>query len=165
MIPMEIDFILNGRAVTGKVSGNLLLADYLREHLDLKGAKIGCSRGACGSCTVLVNNIPIAACSYFAFQLDGKSVLTIEGLERDTTLHDLQQAFIEHAAFQCGYCTSGMILVLKAMLDHEPNPSRDTVVEWISSNICRCTGYAQIIAAAEAIIAMRANTGPTEAVS
>jgi aerobic carbon-monoxide dehydrogenase small subunit len=103
----------------------------------------------CGSCTVLVDGTPVAACSKFAFQIDGSRVTTVEGLGAGGALDPVQQAFVDNAAFQCGYCTSGMILLSKALLAHDPDPDRATIVEWLSSNVCRCTGYTQIIAAVE----------------
>ena len=115
----------------------------------LTGTRVGCSRGVCGACVALVDGVPAATCSMFAFQLEGCEVQTIEGLEQDGQLHPVQQAFIEQGAFQCGYCTSGMVLLTKALLQRHPRPDRATITEWISSNVCRCTGYAQIIAAVE----------------
>jgi carbon-monoxide dehydrogenase small subunit len=146
---IAITFELNGERKRAAVKSNMLLVDYLRDHEQLKGAKIGCSRGVCGSCTVLIDGTPVAACSKFAFQIDAAKVTTVEGLANGDTLDYVQQAFIDNAAFQCGYCTSGMILLTKALLAQHPNPDRATVVEWLSSNVCRCTGYAQIIAAVE----------------
>jgi carbon-monoxide dehydrogenase small subunit len=146
---LAITFELNGERRNSIVAGNTLLIDYLREIEQLKGAKIGCSRGVCGSCTVLIDGIPVAACSKFAFQIDGAAITTIEGLTKGSILDPVQQAFVENAAFQCGYCTPGMILIAKALLERNPNPDRDTIIDWISSNICRCTGYAQIITAVE----------------
>jgi carbon-monoxide dehydrogenase small subunit len=125
------------------------LADLLRDDLGLKGTKIGCSRGVCGACVALVNGEPVAGCSTFAFQAHGCNVVSIEGLAKDGAMHAIQQAFIARSAFQCGYCTAGMILVTKALLDRHPNPDRATIVEWLSSIVCRCTGYALIIEAVE----------------
>jgi carbon-monoxide dehydrogenase small subunit len=142
-------FTLNGAEKQATVAPNLLLVDFLRDSEQLKGAKIGCSRGVCGSCTVLIDGTPVAACSTFAFQVDGRNVVTVEGLSQNGTLDPVQQAFIDNAAFQCGYCTPGMILMTKALLAENKSPDRATIVEWLSSNVCRCTGYAQIIAAVE----------------
>jgi carbon-monoxide dehydrogenase small subunit len=146
---ISIQFTLNGVGRQVVVPANMLLVDFLRDNEQLKGAKIGCSRGVCGSCTVLIDGTPVAACSTFAFQADGRSVFTVEGLARGGALDPVQQAFIDNAAFQCGYCTSGMILMTKALLAENKAPDRATIVEWLSSNVCRCTGYAQIIAAVE----------------
>lgn len=146
---VSIRFTLNGIDKQTSVAPNMLLVDFLRDNEQLKGAKIGCSRGVCGSCTVLIDGTPVAACSAFAFQADGRSVVTVEGLAQGGALDPVQQAFIDNAAFQCGYCTSGMILMTKALLAENESPDRATIVEWLSSNVCRCTGYAQIIAAVE----------------
>ncbi len=156
MSDIAISFQLNGESRSVAVAPNQVLIDYLRDHEQLKGARIGCSRGVCGACTVLVDGIPVAACSKFAFQIDQAEVITIEGLADGDRLDPVQQAFVDHAAFQCGYCTSGMILLTKALLARHANPDRATIVEWLSSNVCRCTGYAQIIAAVEDAAARQA---------
>lgn len=149
MNDVEIAYVLNGEPTRDTVAPNTLLVDHLRQTHHLKGTKIGCARGVCGACTVLIGDKPVAACSTFAFQVDGAAVTTIEGIARGGTLDPVQQAFVDNAAFQCGYCTSGMILLTKALLARHPDPDRATIVEWLSSNVCRCTGYAQIIAAVE----------------
>lgn len=149
MSDIAITFDLNGERKHAIVAPNTLLVDYLREAEQLKGAKIGCSRGVCGSCTVLIDGVPVAACSKFAFQIDETSVVTIEGLAKGDQLDPVQQAFVDNTAFQCGYCTSGMILMTKALLTQNSSPDRATIIDWLSSNVCRCTGYAQIIAAVE----------------
>jgi aerobic carbon-monoxide dehydrogenase small subunit len=137
---------VNGRNEDLVVPSRLTLLELLRDRLRLRGTKLSCSRAVCGSCTVLVDGIPTASCAAFAFQVEGTSITTIEGLQRsDGELHPIQQAFIDHSAFQCGYCTSGMIMLTKALLDRTPSPGRDEVVKWLSSNICRCTGYSMII--------------------
>ena len=149
MSDIQINFKLNGVSRHASVPPNLLLVDFLRDCEQLKGSKIGCSRGVCGSCTVLIDGRPVAACSTFAFQADGRSLVTIEGLAQGGKLDPVQQAFVDNSAFQCGYCTSGMVLMTKALLAEEANPDRATIIDWLSSNVCRCTGYAQIIAAVE----------------
>ena len=154
-----VDFMLNGESRYDLVQPNSVLADYLRDTCQLKGAKIGCSRGVCGACTVLLDGRPVASCSIFTFQINGASVTTIEGLAHDGKLDPVQQAFVDHAAFQCGYCTAGMVLLVKAMLAETPNPDRETIVDWISSNVCRCTGYAQIIAAIEDVVSRTKGAG------
>ena len=154
-----VDFMLNGESRYDLVQPNSVLADYLRDTCQLKGAKIGCSRGVCGACTVLLDGRPVASCSTFTFQINGASVTTIEGLAHDGKLDPVQQAFVDHAAFQCGYCTAGMVLLVKAMLAETPNPDRETIVDWISSNVCRCTGYAQIIAAIEDVVSRTKGAG------
>lgn len=138
-------FTLNGNACSRQVPVQRTAADLLRDDLDLKGTRIGCSRGVCGACVVLVDGVPSATCSMFAFQLHGSEVETIEGLQGAGGLHPIQQAFIDAGAFQCGYCTSGMVLLTKALLAVHPQPSRARVIEWISSNVCRCTGYTHIV--------------------
>lgn len=149
MNDVSVQFTLNGAPKQALVPPNLLLVDFLRDREQLKGAKIGCSRGVCGACTVLIDGVPVAACSAFTFQVDGRSVVTVEGLAQGAALDPVQQAFIDNAAFQCGYCTSGMILMTKVLLAENKDPDHATIVEWLSSNVCRCTGYAQIIAAVE----------------
>jgi aerobic carbon-monoxide dehydrogenase small subunit len=159
MTDMTVTFILNGQSRTQRVATSALLIDHLHDEHGARGAKIGCSRGVCGACTVLLDGRPAAACSVFAFQVDGRDVVTIEGISADAN-DPVQQAFADHAAFQCGYCTPGMILLVKAMLAHHRNPDRSTIVEWLSSNVCRCTGYLQIIAAVEDIVAKLNGAAP-----
>jgi len=122
------------------------LLDVLRRE-GYVGAKRGCETGACGACTVLVNGKPIDSCLMFAAQADGKDILTIEGLAEGDQLHPLQEAFLDHGAVQCGYCTPGMILSTKALLDHNPDPTETQVREMLSGNLCRCTGYTKPVAA------------------
>lgn len=145
----ELRFMLNGVQQAHRVPVERTAADLLRDGLRLTGTRIGCSRGVCGACTVLVDGLPAATCSLFAFQLHGCTVSTIEGLAQGAQLHPVQQAFIDQGALQCGYCTPGMVLLTKALLEQHPRPDRTTISEWISSNVCRCTGYAQIIDAVE----------------
>ena len=141
---------LNGAPKACNVPVERTLADLLHDDLGLTGTKLGCSRGVCGSCVTLVDGRPVASCSTFAFQVHGCDVLSIEGLAgSDGRLHPIQQAFVERSAFQCGYCTAGMVLLTKVLLDRYPDPSRDLIVEWISSNVCRCTGYALIVEAVQ----------------
>ena len=142
---MEIAFTLNGAPCRRTIPVERTAADLLRDDLALTGTRIGCSRGVCGACVALVDGVPSATCSMFAFQLQGSEVETIEGLQGENGLHPIQQAFIDAGAFQCGYCTSGMVLLTKALLAAHSQPSRELVVEWISSNVCRCTGYAHIV--------------------
>lgn len=130
------------------------LLDFLREDLDLTGAKNGCGIGACGACTVLLDGRPVKACNLTVRDVDGKELLTIEGMARpDGTLHPLQQAFIDHGAIQCGYCTPGMVLTAHAFLSGNPAPTRAAIRKAINPNLCRCTGYQQIIDAIEAAAA------------
>ena len=124
------------------------LSYVLREELDLIGTKEGCLGGHCGACTVLIDGKAVMSCLYLAMKAQGKDILTIEGLKRDDgSLHPLQEAFIEHFAVQCGYCTPGIIMTAKAMLDENPNPTEEEVRERLNGNVCRCTGYTKIVEA------------------
>lgn len=147
---MKLQFTLNGGSREVECEPQETLAEVLRNTLNLNGTKVSCEVQVCGACTVLVDGVPISACTYLAYEARGKSVVTIEGLERpDGTLHPLQQAFIDEFAFQCGYCTPGMIMSAKALLDENPQPSRDEIIHHMDGNICRCTGYVPIVAAIE----------------
>ena len=143
----EISFTLNKEAIKLEVVPNKTLLEMIREDLDLTGAKEGCGAGECGACTVLVNGKPVNACLMLAVEADGKDIITIEGLATETELDELQQSFIDHAALQCGYCTPGMIMSGKALLIENPTPTEAEVIDAISGNLCRCTGYKKIIEA------------------
>tara|TARA_B100000315_G_C14477507_1_gene541328 strand:- start:607 stop:1080 length:474 start_codon:yes stop_codon:yes gene_type:complete len=143
MIPLR--FRLNGQDCNASVAPNELLIDFIRERLSLTGTKRSCDLGVCGSCTVIVEGKAVSSCSMLAFQVEGKSVLTIEGLDRDGKLHPLQEAFIQCGGFQCGFCTPGMILLAKTLLDENPHPTALEIREYMDANICRCTGYEMII--------------------
>jgi aerobic-type carbon monoxide dehydrogenase small subunit (CoxS/CutS family) len=139
---------LNGRAVEVDCEPADTLAEVLRNQLNLNGTKVSCEVQVCGACTVLVENLPVSACTYLAYEARSKIVTTIEGLENaDGSLHPLQQAFIDEFAFQCGYCTPGMIMSAKSLLDENPRPTRDEIIHYMDGNICRCTGYMPIVAA------------------
>ena len=145
---MKIQFQLNGRAVEVEFEAQETLAEVLRQRLNLTGTKISCEVQVCGACTVLVDGLPVSACTLLAYEVRNRQVLTIEGLaSADGTLHPIQQAFIDEFAFQCGYCTPGMILATKALLDENPAPSVAEIKEYMDGNICRCTGYLPIIKA------------------
>jgi aerobic-type carbon monoxide dehydrogenase small subunit (CoxS/CutS family) len=139
------NFRINGQGYEAIITPNLTLSELLREKLDLTGTKRACEVGQCGSCTVLVEGRPTLACSTLAISVREKEILTIEGLARGGRLHPLQQAFIDHGAIQCGFCTPGMILMAKAMLDENLSPTREQVKEALGGNLCRCTGYVKII--------------------
>jgi len=133
---------------------NLTLLDAMRDSLELTGTKRGCDQGACGSCTVLVDQRPVLACLTLAVDVEGARISTIEDLSRNGELHPLQQAFIDHGAIQCGFCTPGVILSAKALLDANPRPSEEEIRIALSGNLCRCTGYAKIITAVRAAAGM-----------
>ena len=148
---VNLSFNLNNKNYKSiKVPTCLTLADLLRDEFNLRGTNLSCNQGVCGSCTVLIDNKPIAACHTFAFEIEGKHIRTIEGLESAVgTLDPVQESFAELSAFQCGYCTPGMIMLSRALLDHNEDPTEEMIKEWISSNICRCTGYSMIIEAVQ----------------
>jgi carbon-monoxide dehydrogenase small subunit len=152
---VDVTFCVNGREMSADVPTNKTLADFLRDDLYLTGCRIACDGGVCGACTVLVDGSPATACSTFAFEIDKSSVETIEGLAGpDGSLHTIQQAFLKSDAFQCGFCTSGFILSVKALLEMHPSPDERTIREWLKANICRCTGYKSIIDATRLASAM-----------
>jgi carbon-monoxide dehydrogenase small subunit len=138
---------VNGDVYELSVEPNQTLLDVLREELALTGTKKGCDSGACGACTVIVDGEPILSCMTFAVRCQTKEILTIEGLAEGTNLHPIQEAFIKSGAIQCGYCTPGMVLSAKALLDENPFPSEEEVRLAIAGNFCRCTGYKKIVAA------------------
>ncbi len=152
----SITLVVNGHRVALAVPTHALLLDVLRDRLDLKGAKRSCDMQVCGACTVLVGGAPVSACSYLAVEADGCEVLTVEGLGTPDALHPLQQAFVEHGAVQCGFCTSGMLLSAKALLDEDPSPTEADVLHHLRGNLCRCTGYRKIV---DAILACAAQSG------
>lgn len=142
-----IALTINGQSYDVVVEPRMTLLDVLRDNLGLTGVKKGCDLGNCGSCTVLVEGKPVLACLLLAIEAQGKAIVTIEGLARNGQLHPLQQAFIDYSALQCGFCTPGMILSAKALLDKNPQPTEEEVKEAISGNFCRCTGYTNIVEA------------------
>jgi len=150
MKKVSISFTLNGDEVSAEVPITWTLLQTLREVFELTGAKEGCGVGECGACTVIVDNQTVNACIFPAPEIDGRHVTTIEGLQgREGKLDPLQTAFLENNGVQCGFCTSGMIMSAKSLLNHNPGPSEDEIREAISGNICRCTGYVQIVESIE----------------
>jgi carbon-monoxide dehydrogenase small subunit len=147
---LPLTLVVNGRELFLAVEPHLTLLDLLRDRLALKGAKRSCDLQVCGACTVLVDGRAVSSCTFLAYEAGGASVLTIEGMADGDRLHPLQQSFIDNGALQCGFCTPGMILSAKALLDEIPRPTEDQVKEYMKGNICRCTGYKKI---AEAILA------------
>jgi carbon-monoxide dehydrogenase small subunit len=142
-----IRMTVNGEEVKGWVEPRRTLVDFLRDDLNLTGTKKGCELGNCGTCTVLMDGKPINSCLVLAVEAEGSEILTIEGLSDGSSLHPIQEAFMEHGAVQCGYCTPGMILSAKALLDENPYPTENEVRDAIAGNLCRCTGYKKIVEA------------------
>jgi aerobic carbon-monoxide dehydrogenase small subunit len=147
---VNVCVVVNGRERQLDVAPHVLLLDVLRDDLDLKGAKRSCDTQVCGACTVLVDGLAVSACTYLAVEADGRSVVTVEGLADGESLHPLQRAFLEAGAVQCGFCTSGMLLTARALLDEQARPTRDDVLHYLRGSLCRCTGYRKIV---EAILA------------
>ena len=145
-----IELTVNGEPVEAAVDPNKTLLHFLREDLELTGAKHGCGLGDCGACTVILDGKPVNSCLVLAVQANGREVLTIEGVAENGKLHPIQQAFVEKGAIQCGYCTPGMILSAKSLLEENPRPTEAEIRTAISGNLCRCTGYQKIVEAIQA---------------
>ena len=143
----ELRLMVNGQPYELYVKPKTLLVEVLRDELGLTGSKRGCNSSSCGACTVNLNGMAVKSCSILALQANGGEVLTVEGLAEGTELHQLQKAFLDHGAFQCGFCTAGMLMSAKALLDENLNPTKEQIKEGIDGNICRCTGYNSIIRA------------------
>jgi carbon-monoxide dehydrogenase small subunit len=144
---MPVRCTVNGQAVEREVDVRRTLADFLREDLGLTGTHLGCEHGACGACTVLVDGRSVRSCLMFAVQVQGAEVTTVEGLGSEGALHPLQQAFWDHHGLQCGFCTPGFLMAAAELLEHNPDPDEPAVREALSGNLCRCTGYQNIVAA------------------
>jgi carbon-monoxide dehydrogenase small subunit len=157
-VPISLD--VNGEHVDAQVLPRLNLADFLREHLHLTGTHVGCEHGVCGACTVRVNGDIVRACLLLAVQMQGASVETIEGLSDSGEIADLQAAFRERNALQCGYCTPGMLMAAQDLLQQQPEPDREQIREHLSGNYCRCTGYQAIVDAVEATARARGSRTP-----
>jgi aerobic carbon-monoxide dehydrogenase small subunit len=145
----EITVTVNGQPRTAEVEPRLLLVHFLRGQLGLTGTHVGCDTTSCGACTVLLDGLPIKSCTYFAVQADGREVTTVEGLASNGQLHPIQQGFREEHGLQCGFCTPGMMLVSKALLEENPDPTEEQIRWAISGNLCRCTGYQNIVKAVQ----------------
>ena len=157
-IPLRM--VVNGEETVQRIEPAETLAEVLRERLHLTGAKISCDMQVCGACTVLVDGLPVSACTYLAYEARDRHVLTIEGLaEHDGPLHPLQQAFIDENGFQCGFCTPGMILAAKSLLDRNPDAAEAEIVSYMEGNLCRCTGYRPIVRAIQAAQRVMASGG------
>jgi len=148
-----LSFTLNGSPVDVVVTATETLLDVLREKMGVTSPKRGCDDGDCGACTVLLDGEPVRSCLTVALTVAGKQVVTTEGLSLNGDLHPLQKAFHEHGAFQCGFCTPGMLMSAKALLDHNPNPSRQEIREHMAGNLCRCGSYEEVIEAIQAVAA------------
>ena len=161
---IEIHTVVNGRELQPAVKPNQTLLEFLRDELHLKGSMEGCGVGVCGSCTVLVDGRPVSSCLVLATNIEGKQVATIESLAVGDELDPVQQAFLEHQAFQCGYCTPGMIMATKGLLSSNPQPTEDEIRDYLSGNICRCGTYAEVMAAVKSVsekLAINLTSPPT----
>jgi carbon-monoxide dehydrogenase small subunit len=143
----ELRLTVNGQPYDLYIKPKTLLVEVLRDQLGLTGTKRGCNSSSCGACTVVLNGMAVKSCSILALQANGAELLTVEGLAKGTELHPLQKAFLDHGAFQCGFCTPGMLMSSKALLDENPKPTKEQLKEGIGGHICRCTGYNSIIRA------------------
>ena len=158
MKKIKINFILNDKKQEMEIPPNISLLDLLRDHLGLTGAKKVCESGECGACTVLINGKAVNSCMVLAPQVNGKRIQTIEGMSSGSSLHPLQKAFVDKGAVQCGFCTPGMLMSLKALYDEKTKVGREEIKRAISGNLCRCTGYQQIIEAADIAFKGRAKS-------
>ena len=149
----SVSMTVNGQAVTREVEPRTLLVDFLRQHLDLTGTHVGCDTSQCGACVVHVDGVSVKSCTLLALQVQGAQITTIEGLAKNGELHPMQAAFREHHALQCGFCTPGMIMSAIDLLKRKPDPSEGEIREWLDGNLCRCTGYHNIVKAIQAAAA------------
>ncbi|MDC0360531.1 (2Fe-2S)-binding protein [Alphaproteobacteria bacterium] len=143
----SVSMTINGKQVSGEVEGRTLLVEFLREHQRLTGTHVGCDTTQCGACTIHMNGEAVKSCTMLAVQAEGADVSTIEGLANGDELHPMQEAFREHHGLQCGFCTPGMIMSATALAKRNPSPSEDDVRHWLEGNLCRCTGYHNIVKA------------------
>ncbi|HVB56178.1 MAG TPA: (2Fe-2S)-binding protein [Candidatus Acidoferrales bacterium] len=160
---MKIAFVLNGEPTQLEIEPRETLAEVLRARCRLTGVKLSCEAQVCGACTVLVDGLPVSACTYLAYEARDRRVLTIEGLADESgRLHPLQQAFMDNFAFQCGFCTPGMILAAKALLDERPQPTQEEIIAYMDGNLCRCTGYLAIVKSIQQVAASGKKNGPAK---
>jgi aerobic carbon-monoxide dehydrogenase small subunit len=145
MNTLDIKLTVNGKPKKASVPARLLLSDFVRQDLNLPGTHVGCEHGVCGACTILVNGEPVRSCLMFAAQVDGCEITTVESLGKASSLHPIQQAFWEEHGLQCGFCTPGMLMIAQDLLKRNPSPTEDEVKEVVSDNLCRCTGYQNIV--------------------
>jgi aerobic carbon-monoxide dehydrogenase small subunit len=150
---VRVNVTINGEKYEADVEPRLLLVHLIRENFRLTGTHIGCDTTHCGACTVLLDGRPVKSCTVFAVQARGKSITTVEGLEKDGVLHPLQEGFVQEHGLQCGYCTPGMLMTSSAFLDKHPRPTEDEIRHAISGNLCRCTGYVNIVKAIQYAVA------------
>ena len=155
----KVSLNVNGTVCDREVEPRTLLSDFIRHELDLTGTHVGCEHGICGSCTILMDGLPIRSCLTFAMQAEGKTIETVESLAVDGKLNKLQNAFWENQGLQCGFCTPGILMSMKAFLKENPNPSRDEVRDALSGNLCRCTGYHDIVDSVMAAAGSEPTTG------
>jgi carbon-monoxide dehydrogenase small subunit len=166
MNKMDIKLNINGRDYSVQAEPRRTLVDVIRDDCGQTGTHIGCEHGVCGACTILVNGEPVRSCLMFAVQADGKQIRTVEGLAKGEDLHPLQRAFMEHHALQCGFCTPGFLMLCAGVLEREPEISDEDMLDVLASNLCRCTGYQNIIKAVRAVAAdLRSSAPGTKAVS
>lgn len=147
---VTVEVTVNGNSYARNIEPRMLLVEFIREELGLTGTHIGCDTSYCGACTILLDGKPIKSCTALAIQADGGEIMTVEGLEKDGELHPLQTAFSEHHGLQCGYCTPGMLMSSYSLLQENPTPDRNDICKGIAGNVCRCTGYKNIIKAVDA---------------
>ena len=157
----RVELTINGQLYQAEVEPRLLLVHFIREVANLTGTHIGCDTTSCGACSVLVSGVPVKSCTLLAVQMDGAEIQTVEGLEQNGQLHPIQEGFYEEHGLQCGFCTPGMMLVAKALLERNPNPSDAEVRQAISGNLCRCTGYVNIVKAIQHAGKKMSGTAPT----
>ncbi len=152
MTRVKIGLRVNGRDYEREVEPRLLLSDFIRDQLGLTGTHIGCEHGVCGACTIIFNGATVRSCLMLAVQANGGEIKTIEGVAAEGTLHPVQQAFMDHHGLQCGYCTPGFVMVLYDLLEHNPSPTEEEIRETIGGNLCRCTGYENILRSARGAV-------------